>query len=473
MTNRDDRKLTRRRIIQATAAGAAAAWLPAAGAERNATGQRSAPNREGGRMAPTFANPKIQGEFAAETLMSHVRAYDALGVHRSGTDGDVATAQWMAERLGSLGFDVDDQSFVVQQVEPRDVGVTLADGSVVAGFPQWPVTPTAGRNVSARLVAYSPFLPPARMRGAIVVIDFPHRRPSAFMTPAYRDPVMAALAAGAAAVVGITQGPTGELIALNAPPDLAPFPAPVLLVAPKDATPLQRAAALEERATVRLEVEGPVQRTACNVVGRLTRPGRPLMVVTTPQSGGRQIRRERGPGIATWRALAAWAAVEPRASFVFAATSGHELDNHGAHRFLAAAAPAPGDVAVWAHLGAGFAARDWHEVGRHRLLPLPSADPQRFLAGTPDLVPILQHTFAGLPGLEAVYTANVDNTAGELSEVLRAGYTRVFGAFGAHRYHHAEADRPSATSGAILQAAAYGFVAALQEILRHHEVQSP
>jgi len=416
-------------------------------------------------MAATFADPRIDAEFSAETLMAHVETYDALGIHRSGTEGDAATADWMAARLETLGFDVGFQAFSVQQVEPRNVDVTLADGTTIAGFPQWPVTPTAGRGVSAPLVGYSPFEPTSRLRGAVVVVDFPHQRPSAFMTAAYREPVMAALKAGAAAVVGVTHGPTGELIALNAPPDLAPFPAPVILLAPKEALPLQRAAARGEQATVRLEVDGPAERTARNVVGRLERPGRPLVVVTTPQSGWFHCAAERGPGIAAWRALAAWAAAELRASFVFAATSGHELDNHGAHRFLAEAAPAPDDVAVWLHLGAGFAARDWHEVGRHRLRPLPSADPQRFLAGTPDLVPVLEPVFAGLPGLEAVYTATPENTAGELSEVLGAGYPRVFGAFGAHRYHHAEADRPEATSEPILAAAAHAFLAALQKIL--------
>jgi hypothetical protein len=73
-------------------------------------------------------------------------------------------------------------------------------------------------------------------------------------------------------------------------------------------------------------------------------------------------------------------------------------------------------------------------------LPLPSADPQRFLLASPALVPSAQAAFAGLPGLEQVYPAHLKHAAGELASILAGGYDPVIGIFGVHRYHHAQSD---------------------------------
>ena len=148
---------------------------------------------------------------------------------------------------------------------------------------------------------------------------------------------------------------------------------------------------------------------------------------------------ERGPGIAAFRILTAWAPrAFPRQAIDVVVTSGHEYDNLGGHTWLKDGAPKPETVRLWVHLGAGFAARDWHEIGPV-LRPLPSPDSQRVLMGTADTVETLRAAFAGIGGLEAAYPSTL-GAAGELGEVLRAGYPRAFGMFGAHRFHHAPND---------------------------------
>src|SRR3546814_8554928 len=74
-----------------------------------------------------------------------------------------------------------------------------------------------------------------------------------------------------------------------------------------------------------------------------------------------------------------------------------------------------------------------------RLLPLPSADPYRFLMTSPEFVTCAREIFKCQPGLEMAYPS-AEGTAGELSEVIKAGYVRHAGIFGAHRHHHAVTD---------------------------------
>src|SRR3546814_19503256 len=76
------------------------------------------------------------------------------------------------------------------------------------------------------------------------------------------------------------------------------------------------------------------------------------------------------------------------------------------------------ETAGWVHLGAKAAARDYQEM-RGRLLPLPSADPYRFLMTSPEVVTCAREIFKGQPGLEMAYPS-AEGTAGELSEVIKA-----------------------------------------------------
>ena len=143
------------------------------------------------------------------------------------------------------------------------------------------------------------------------------------------------------------------------------------------------------------------KRTAYSLVASLVRGPRQI-VVSTPFSGWTQCAGERGPGIATLLALVPWLKqAKPSHSITFIATSGHELGDLGMRDVLAHAAPDPSTVDSWFHLGAGFAARDWYEtpIG---LVPMKSADPQRYLLASDTLRGQAAAAFQGLPGLETV-----------------------------------------------------------------------
>ena len=74
------------------------------------------------------------------------------------------------------------------------------------------------------------------------------------------------------------------------------------------------------------------------------------------------------------------------------------------------------------------AARDWHAMGA-TVQPLPSPDAQRFRSVSRSLLPLARATFAGHIGLEMPYATD-SLSAGELNEIIAAGYDRVAGVFG-------------------------------------------
>jgi hypothetical protein len=370
-------------------------------------------------------------------VASDLERYVGYGDKPSGSPGDTATGVWLEQELRAAQFAVERSGFTAPFFEVSRA--ELVAGAVTATvIPQAIVTPTGAEGVSGRLVVLRPGEAVSPMAGAIALIDLPHQRWSSALSKPVRDGVAAAVAAGFVAVILITNGPTRKALALNADGREPMFPCPVAVLAPEAAAPFLTAASAGAPATVYLTGAGG-RRPAFNLIGKMDRGRDRWIVVSTPRSGWFACAGERGGGIATWLALARWApqALE-RFNLAFVCNSGHEYENLGAEHALKSGLPPPGSTALWIHLGANVAARDWHELTGD-LLPLPSADPQRYLVATPGLLERSSQAFAGQTGLEAAY-ASTGFTAGELTNILAAGYPEVLGIFGSHRFHHARED---------------------------------
>ncbi|MEQ7154560.1 hypothetical protein ABN401_04970 [Brevundimonas sp. C11] len=406
--------------------------------------------------APAVAAPQRSG-WDETTLQSDLDRYAGFGIKAAGGEGDRATGTWLEASLQTLGFETERQTYDTPFFEPAEslleFGTARLD--VVA---QAPVRQTGDGGSAAPLLLWSQ----QDAISGIAVVSLPFRRWSSASQREIQEPVRAAFAAGAVAVLIVTTGPTGEALVLNAPPDAPPFAGPTAVVAPKDAAPLIEAARVG--ATGRLCITGRSgRREAFNVIGRLGEPTDPQLVVSTPRSGWLGSVGERGPGIAAWLGLARLAADGRWGSATWVSTSGHEYDNVGGQRFLANGAPHPDRTRLWAHLGANLAARDWHEVGTG-LAPLPSADPQRFLAAPEAMLPDLARAFAGLPGLENPYSWD-RGVQGELAEIKAGGYAHAFGVFGAHRFHHAVGDDLRCVAPGLVANAGQAFEWAIDQFL--------
>jgi hypothetical protein len=390
-----------------------------------------------GAAVPARAELSRHKNFAAERLMADLEIYARAGNKQSGGAGDRWTADWIERRLKATGFAVTRQAFDVPYFQTELCELELR-GQTIPLIAQPLVVQTGANGLRAplRLAEVS-----GGLDGYIAVVRLPYRRWSSLQEPAARRPVHDALERGAAAVLLITTGPSGEALLLNAPADARLSSKPFVLLAPKQASAVVDAAASGEMATLSLRGQNGV-RQADNIAGRIERAGRPWLAVSTPRSGWTDCVGERGPGLAIWLALAAWMPQNfPRHSLIFLCNSGHEYENLGAAHGIAHIGPPPLTTDFWLHLGANVATRDYQETPA-ALLPLPSADPYRFLMTSAAEEGVARRIFSGLPGLEMVYPST-EGPSGELAEVVKAGYPRHAGIFGAHRHHHAQTDNLS------------------------------
>ncbi len=396
-------------------------------------------------------------------LYNDVLTYTGFGWHRSGSRGDRQTAIWVGSRLGASGFTVVYDEFDVPLAEGTRADIVVEGADPLTGHAQWPLTMTGPDGLEAPLGLFNPYTETQELEGRIAVLPLPYRRHSSLLQPAVFTALKQAIAFGAVGAVLIPNGPAGTIIALNAPASLADIAIPLMTAAPRDAGPLLRAAA--RGTSARMTIDGPAVKTgtARNIRAEIKGRG-PAIVVSTPLSGWFHCAAERGPGIAVFMALAErLPKLAPGRRMVFVANSGHELENAGAAHLLKKAAPPPSETALWVHLGAGLAAKGVHELSPPRVIP--SADSQRYLLGTEDLLPDLAGAFKGLAGLEAVIPASPERAAGELKNILEAGYSRAFGAFGGHPFHHSPDDRADKTSPDILEPMGNAFLKAFEAIL--------
>jgi hypothetical protein len=381
---------------------------------------------------------------SGDRLFADVAAFDTIGVHRTATAEDRATTLWLENHLKAHGYRARRQAFTVRQFYPETRQIDVG-GTVIPVHPQWPVA--SAITLSA---------PIARVENAptsatwIALLDFPFEQRASMASERYATLLDGAARAGAAAAIAITQGPTGEIIVLNAPGNHTPLPLPTVLVAPERALILGRSAA--QNATIQLTVTGQIEAAAPaeNLTGIIDR-GTPWIVISTPQSAWSHGAGERGPGIALWRALAEVLAATSKCSLMFVATSGHELGHAGAEKLLPEITPLirENGLACWLHLGANIAVRDYAKTDAgYRLLATPAHS--RYLTASPSLLASLTWCFAGEPGLTPL-PAIGGKLAGETATILAHGFSPVVGLFGSSLFHHTQLDRAAnATNPQIL-----------------------
>lgn len=382
--------------------------------------------------------------------------YAGFGVKASGGAGDEACGAWLEGEVKALGYAPQRQAFDIPYFTVRQATLTCGDAHATV-TPQAIVAPTGAKGLTAPLKLASEH---GDLTGAIAVVVLPYGRWVALAQPQIAKPLEDAIRRGAAGVVLVTTGPTGEVIALNVSTRRPPIGKPVALLAPKDAQPFLAAAASGATATLVIDGEGG-QRKAFNLVARLDRKAAETIVISTPRSGWFGCAAERGSGLAVWLWLAGWLARSSHGvNIELLATSGHEYEYIGGEHFLEELAPKPAATRLWVHIGASAAARDWHELGP-RLLPLPSADSQRVLTATAGILESTRHAFHGVSGLEATYLADKVMAGGELTNVLNAGYRSAIGLYGIHRYFHTPVDDLRCTSGELVAPVASAFRTAI------------
>jgi hypothetical protein len=416
-----------------------------------------------GDVAAKGAKPPMAGPNAAD-LQATLERYFGFGDKASGGPGDIAAGEWLEGELRRAGYACRRQVFEVPYFEVKQA--TLACGEARASvIPQAIVAPTGPQGLTAPLRLASGR---GDLTGAVALVVLPNKRWASLADPQVARPLADAIQRGAAGVVLVTTGPTGEAIALNVSTHRPALERPVAILAPKDAAAFVAAAGEGRTATLTVDGGGggKARRPAFNLIARLERKAPKTLIISTPRSGWFSCAAERGSGLAVWLWLAReLARANPPVNVELLATSGHEYEYLGGEHYLAEAAPKPAATKLWTHIGASAAARDWHELGP-RLLPLPSADAQRVLTATADIVEPTRRAFHGITGLEATYVADKTTAGGELVNVLDAGYATAIGLYGGHRYFHTRGDDMRCVSGDLVAPVAAAFQRAVAAALR-------
>jgi hypothetical protein len=400
----------------------------------------------------------------AADLQGTLEKYFAFGDKASGGPGDIASGAWLEGELSRAGYACRRQDFEVPFFDVRQASLACG-GARAAVIPQAIVAPTGPQGLTAPLRLASDR---GDLTGAIALVVLPYKRWTSLAAPEVARPLAEAAARGAAGIVLVTTGPTGEAIALNVSVHRPSIERPVAILAPKDAGPYVAAATEGRTATLIVDGRGGrgERRPAFNLIAHLDRKAAKTLVISTPRSGWFGCAAERGSGLAAWLYLARWLArTNHGVNVELLATSGHEYEYFGGEQYLSHAAPKPASTKLWVHIGASAAARDWHESGS-RLLPLPSADAQRFLTATPALIAGTRAAFRGINGLEATYLADKVMAGGELVNVLDAGYCSMIGLYGGHRYFHTRGDDLRCTSGDLVAPVATAFRSVIDSYLR-------
>lgn len=364
-------------------------------------------------------------------LAQDLQTHASFGLKFSGGPGDTATGAWIAERLRATGYRVEVSEFDAPYYIGRKAEIAIGDTAVEV-VPQAPVFVTGAGGISARLALVEEDGEIGDLRGRIAVVVAPFARHAAlFPTRGIGATIVQAAEAGAAGIVLVTTGPSGEAVALNCP-DQGPFvSAPLAILAPKLAAPVIDAA--RGGAAARLVIDGDAtRRPGRNVVARLERGPR-WIAMSTPRSGWYHCVAERGTGTAAFLEIAAWLEREyPEHSVFLMNTGGHEYFFAGSHHVVDQAPP-PERTLAWAHIGATLAARDARSTDGEWVM-LDSVDPNRRTMATERARDAVAAGFAGLEGLNE--PGIVQPQAGELSMFTDMGFDKAFACIGLHRWFH-------------------------------------
>jgi hypothetical protein len=299
-------------------------------------------------MTSAYARTTTELDAMRARLSKDIQSWDAIGDHRTGTEGDGLTAEWISSELRQIGLEpvsdwFDFQRRVLHECyvacgDERADGVPLFDGGFTdaAGL-QAPLA-DLGRTSDIGLTLFGPGpwhpgtreLEQARRKDA-------HR-------------AIVAVAAGDLVRPGLSL--------LNADDYMAPYGPPVLQVATEHLQWLE--AARDAAEPVRLVAHVSLEHTqASNVQARISGADTslPPLVIMTPRSAWWTCTSERAGGLTLWLECARhFGANRPDRTVIFTANTGHELGHVGLQRYLDSVPELVGHAHAWVHLGANFAA---------------------------------------------------------------------------------------------------------------------
>jgi len=169
-----------------------------------------------GATPVAIASTTVPAHADANIITESLALLDAQAHLRTGSPGESAVADHVRATLRRHGYRVSTQRLEAPGFEARRATLSWSGGEV-AIEPQAPVRVTTSAGIRAPLRIWRDASDTAHVSGAITLAMLPPGRHSQLLSEPIRSIVTQIAGAGAAAIVLITNGPTGETILLNAP----------------------------------------------------------------------------------------------------------------------------------------------------------------------------------------------------------------------------------------------------------------
>jgi hypothetical protein len=273
-----------------------------------------------------------------------IRAYENQGFHRTGTDVDKASGDWLANEVRQIGLEPVLEEFSLNRVDPVRASLVV-NGRTIEGLPLFDGSFTGAAGITGSLGSLDTEAP-------IGLCEIPPNGAEAGVLGDARRQNRHQ------AIVVVTRGARSGFCPSNADSFLAPFGPPVLQVGSDEAPFLADCARQGAQAVLTAHAER-TQAKAFNVV--TTVPGTDKsaapLVVMTPRSGWWGCASERGGGLACWlEIMRAARDAKPVRDVLFVASSGHELGHIGLDTFIERRDGLVAGAKTWIHLGANIGA---------------------------------------------------------------------------------------------------------------------
>src|SRR5437879_9554976 len=221
-----------------------------------------------------------------------IQAYDAQGNHRTGTEVDNASAEWLASQVRRSGAAASLEPFALSRIDPQSCYLRIADRRIDS-VPVFDAGFTGAEGVHGKL---GPL-------GSDAEIGLVESEPAKLSGPGIeeRDQVREARRSQHKAVVVLTRGVRPGLYLLNASDFRKPFGPPMLQISSSESEWLRELAAVRAEATLVAQIVRTAAR-AFNVTAKIagSNPALAPLVLMAPRSAWWQCASEQGSRLACW-----------------------------------------------------------------------------------------------------------------------------------------------------------------------------
>ena len=273
-----------------------------------------------------------------------IHDYEEQGFHRTGTDVDRKSGDWLIDQVREIGLEPVREEFSLSRVDPVDASL-IVNGRKVEGLPFFDGGFTTSAGIRGRLGDLNSDAP----------IGLTETAPNIAAIGGLGD---ARRQNRHQAIVVVTRGARPGFCPSNAEHFLHPFGPPVLQVASEEAPFLADCARQGSIALLTAHVQR-LQAQAFNVVAVVSGTNKSIapLVVMTPRSGWWWCASERGGGLACWlEIMRATRDAKPVRDVLFVASSGHEIGHRGIDIFIDRRPGIVSGAKAWIHLGANIGA---------------------------------------------------------------------------------------------------------------------